>query len=109
MQKNPVRHCERMQVKEGKCNKWCASGQCTWSDINKQVYYINNLPNVVDCDIKMFADTKAYSVVENPEMRDNLQSCIDDLTDWTDKWLLQFNNDKCKVLHVGKNNKCYLL
>ena len=23
---------------------------------------------------------------------------------WTQKWLLKFNKDKCKILHIGKNN-----
>ena len=29
--------------------------------------------------------------------------------DWADTWQLRFNADKCKVLHIGKNNeqRCY--
>ena len=23
---------------------------------------------------------------------------------WTQKWLLKFNKDKCKILHIGRNN-----
>ena len=23
---------------------------------------------------------------------------------WTQKWLLKFNKDKCKILHIGKKN-----
>ena len=26
------------------------------------------------------------------------------LKDWSDKWLLKFNPDKCKVMHVGHNH-----
>ena len=29
------------------------------------------------------------------------------LFQWTQKWLLQFNKDKCKILHLGKNNPKY--
>ena len=36
-----------------------------------------------------------------------LQQSINDLVQWTDKWLLKFNNDKCKILHLGKNNPKY--
>ena len=24
--------------------------------------------------------------------------------EWTDKWLLKFNSNKCKILYLGKNN-----
>jgi hypothetical protein len=72
------------------------------------IYYINDLPDTVDCKVKIFADdTKAYSSVETVQDNEKLQSCIDNLTDWTDKWLLQFNSQKCKVLHLGKNNVQY--
>ena len=33
-----------------------------------------------------------------------LQNAIDNMFQWTQKWLLQFNKDKCKILHLGKNN-----
>jgi hypothetical protein len=72
------------------------------------IYYINDLPDTVDCKVKIFADdTKAYKSVETVQDNEKLQSCIDNLTDWTDKWLLQFNSQKCKVLHLGKNNVQY--
>ena len=29
------------------------------------------------------------------------------LYDWSQKWLLDFNKDKCKVLHVDKKNPRY--
>ena len=27
--------------------------------------------------------------------------------DWTNKWLLKFNDDKCKIMHIGSNNPQY--
>ena len=36
-----------------------------------------------------------------------LQYSIDKLVEWTDKWLIRFNSDKCKILHLGKNNPKY--
>ena len=72
------------------------------------IYYINDLPLTVDCDLKIFADdTKAYSAVQDEEMKIKLQCCIDKLVEWTNDWLLQFNSDKCKILHLGKNNNLY--
>ena len=72
------------------------------------IYFINDMPGVVDCKVKVFADdTKAYSAIRNIEDRDGLQMCIHKLVDWTNTWLLEFNSDKCKVLHLGKNNPHY--
>ena len=33
-----------------------------------------------------------------------MQADIDILVDWADKWQLRFNADKCKVIHIGRNN-----
>ena len=72
------------------------------------IYYINDLPDCVSCKTKIFADdTKAYSRMTSLEDRDNLQSDINNLVSWTDTWLLRFNSDKCKILHLGKNNPNY--
>ena len=72
------------------------------------LYFVNDMPDVVDCLIKMFADdTKAYKSVINEEKAKTLQVSIDNLVKWTDDWQLKFNKEKCKVLHIGKNNPNY--
>lgn len=64
--------------------------------------YINDLPDVVDNIAKLFADdTKVYAVVNNIEEQDTLQKDLDNLVDWSDKWLLKFNKSKCKHIHFG--------
>ena len=70
------------------------------------IYFINDLPNVVkNSKVKIFADdTKVYNTVSDQENVTNLQNAIDELYLWTQKWLLKFNKDKCKILHLGKNN-----
>ena len=69
------------------------------------IYYINDLPSVTDCNLKIFADdTKAYSPINSIDDRNKLQICINNLNNWTEKWLLKFNSSKCKVLHIGENN-----
>ena len=70
------------------------------------IYFINDLPNVNhNSNIKIFADdTKAYNSIKNQEDINNLQNVIDEMFLWTQKWLLKFNKDKCKILHIGKNN-----
>ena len=70
------------------------------------IYFINDLPKVVhNAKIKIFADdTKVYNSVNDPENVNHLQKAIDELHLWTQEWLLKFNKEKCKILHLGKNN-----
>ena len=70
------------------------------------IYFINDLPKVVhNTSIKIFADdTKVYKAIKSEDDIMNLQTAIDAMYQWTQKWLLQFNKEKCKILHLGKNN-----
>ena len=55
--------------------------------------------------MKIFADdTKVYNTIENNEDVVSLQKAIDEMFQWTEKWLLRFNKEKCKVLHLGSKN-----
>ena len=36
-----------------------------------------------------------------------MQTTINDLLSWLDKWCMLFNVPKCKVLHVGRNNPTF--
>ena len=74
------------------------------------VAFINDLPGAVSSMCAMYADdTKVHGPVNNSEDGDKLQKDLDALVDWADTWQLRFNADKCKVLHMGKNNeqRCY--
>ena len=70
------------------------------------IYYINDLPLVINnTKVKIFADdTKVYKGINDQDDTIILQNAIDNMFQWTQKWLLQFNKDKCKILHLGKNN-----
>ena len=64
--------------------------------------FINDLPVDIISNIKIFADdTKIYSGVHNCNI---VQEDLNKLTQWSNKWLLPFNIDKCTVLHYGKAN-----
>ena len=72
------------------------------------IYYINDLPLSVDCSIKIFADdTKAYFPINSLSDKSILQESINSLVQWSERWQLKFNSDKCKILHIGKNNPKY--
>ena len=69
------------------------------------IYFINDLPDVIEALSKIFADdTKAYKPIFTRRDNDILQLSINNMVDWSDKWLLGFNSDKCKILYLGKNN-----
>ena len=70
--------------------------------------YINDLPGKIKSNCQIFADdTKVYqpilSLVDAQELQDDLSNLIE----WSNIWLLGFNQQKCKVLHVGKTNPGY--
>ena len=33
-----------------------------------------------------------------------LETDLDTLVEWADRWQMEFNVGKCKVMHVGKKN-----
>ena len=64
--------------------------------------FINDLPDSLKSLCKIFVDdTKLYN---SSKHSDDLQSDIDSLQAWTEKWLLFFNETKCKVMHAGNRN-----
>ena len=64
--------------------------------------FINDLPEGILNKCKIFADdTKLYGTPENKE---DIQRDLIKLQEWSDKWNLRYNVEKCKVLHIGQNN-----
>jgi len=56
--------------------------------------------------IKKFADdTKLGHTVMNEDDQKVLQDCLNNLFEWAETWGMSFNIDKCKVLHLGRENK----
>ena len=63
------------------------------------------MPSEVSSFCKLFADdAKLYKDLENLEDFEMIQNDIDKLCQCTIKWLMFFNVDKCKILHIGKDN-----
>ena len=66
------------------------------------ILYVDDLPDTIKNSIRMFADdTKIWAVVKSDQDVTSLQSDLDELAKWSDMWLLSFNIDKCKVMHLG--------
>ena len=70
------------------------------------VLFINDLPQVVESRVALFADdTKVFREIQSDEDREKLQQDIDELLIWSKKWQLPFDESKCKVMHYGKTNR----
>ena len=42
---------------------------------------------------------KSINVIKTEEDCLNMQYDINNLVEWTEKWLVKFNSEKCKVMH----------
>ena len=73
--------------------------------------YVNDLPDWIKVEIKMFADdTKLWTRICNKDDSSTLQTDLNNFKKWSDKWLLLFNPEKCKVMHIGhKQNTEYFI
>ena len=70
--------------------------------------FVNDLLDNIQSSGKLFADdAKLYRRIRDIEDKTILQQDLDKLHDWSNKWLLQFNEEKCKVMHVGRTNAGY--
>jgi len=71
------------------------------------IVYINDVDKcaINITTIKKFADdTKAANKIKDDQDRMNLQQSLDKLVKWAEEWDMQFNINKCKVMHLGKHN-----
>ncbi len=70
------------------------------------VIFINDLPEVIKIHIKLYADdSKIFRIIESDTDAQRLQQDIDAAVEWSRRWLLPFNIDKWKVMHVGRGKK----
>jgi ribonuclease P/MRP protein subunit RPP40 len=69
--------------------------------------FINDLSGVarmIDAVRKFADDTKLGQRAGTVQDRECMQEALDNLCLWADRWGMQFNVSKCKVMHFGRNN-----
>lgn len=68
--------------------------------------YVNDLDeNIVNKLLKFADDTKLLGKVSTPEEIQQMKDDLHQISVWTEKWQMSCNLDKCKVMHIGKNNQ----
>jgi hypothetical protein len=69
--------------------------------------YINDIDeNIVNRLWKFADDTKMMGSASTTADVEIIRKDIRSLQEWSEKWLLDFNIDKCKVMHMGPRNGC---
>ena len=73
------------------------------------IIFIDDIDLAIDVTgsflFKFADDTKVGMVVETEDQRDELQSAIASLEQWSQEWQMMFNSSKCHILHLGNGNK----
>ena len=68
--------------------------------------YINDMPECVKSKIKLFADDSLlYRKIKNFADCHQLQEEFNKLQEWEQRWQMEFNADKCEVIHITNENR----
>jgi hypothetical protein len=65
---------------------------------------IDEVVRRIEFFIKFADDGKGAKIIKNATDAVALQDTLDMLCRWAEKWGMSFNEKKCKVMHIGKNN-----
>ena len=101
---------EQRVVVNGKVSEWgsVGSGVAKVSVLGPTAFlvHISDLDIEVKNDILKFADdTKLFAAIRSDEDADRLQDDVSKLYEWSKKWQMNCNVDKCNCVHIGRNNK----
>jgi len=70
--------------------------------------YINDIDNNIVAKLSKFADdSKLLKCLKSSIDADSLRRDLRTLETWAETWQMEFNVDKCAVLHVGNKNPCH--
>ena len=91
---------EQMVVVNNEFSDWASvvSGIPQGSVLGPSLFtiFINDIPNDITSNVFFFYNSAHLNHL--------IQEDLNHLLQWSNKWLLPFNIEKCKVLHYGKVN-----
>ena len=81
------------------------SGIPQWSVLGPMLFvlFINDLPKHIpnNSNVYLYADdTKIFRAIGEDNNRVLLQEDVYCMYEWSERWLLKFHQDKCKVIHI---------
>ena len=95
---------QRVILRNGSSSwQWVKSGVPQGSILGPLLFlvYVNDMPNMVSSTAKMFADdTKLYRGIRVFNDCLEVQNDLNNLSAWSERWLLRFNATKCVVLKI---------
>ena len=69
-------------------------------------YFVKDLSNWIQNSMRMFADdTKVRHKTAEEKYSSFIQTDLKSLEAWPERWQLNLNPDKCKVMHIGHKFK----
>jgi hypothetical protein len=108
--KNWLRNRRQNVCVEGEYSNWASvtSGVPQGSVLGPVLFiiYINDLESNLTAKLAKFADdSKLCKVVNNEKDAESLKKDLEKLEKWSSDWQMQFNTEKCSVMHLGNKNK----
>jgi hypothetical protein len=58
--------------------------------------------------VEIIRKSKVGNSAKSVKDREDLQEALDKLSNWADRWGMDFNVNKCKIMHVGHNNEKHI-